>query len=291
MIENSNYITVLGWMVTDLGLSGNELLCYSVIYGFCQDDESCFNGSRKYLSDWLGCSLPTVDKVLKSLMGKGLIKKTVETRNKVVFNSYKTVKTYQNFQFGGVSKNFIWYKNSLQGYKEILHDNKDILIDIEKKENILKEKKDELFEECWKAYRRKGSKKKSKEYWCKLSDDERKMVLQHIKFYVGSRDLQYQKDFERYLRDKIFMTIVFKNNNVVYDPTRGEDKGYYPETGFSILWNEELRCFYYIGMDLGFIPDGYSDDDRPDGATLILNNARGTIVWNAEQKKWIKKCK
>lgn len=289
MIENNNYITVLGWMVNDLGLSGNELLCYSVIYGFCQDGESCFNGSRKYISDWLGCSLPTVDKVLKSLMEKGLITKTVETRNKVVFNSYRTVKTYQNIKFGGVAENFTGYKNSLQGYKEILHDNKDILIDIEKKENILKEKKDELFEECWKAYRRKGSKGKSKTYWDKLTNEEKEMVLPHIRAYVESREVRFQKDFERYLRDKIFMTIVFKNNNVVYDPTRGEDKGYYPETGFSILWNEELRCFYYIGMDLGFIPDGYSDDDRPDGATLILNNARGTIVWNAELKKWIRK--
>ena len=80
--------------------------------------------------------------------------------------------------------------------------------------------KSELFEECWLAYRRKGSKKKSFDYWRKLSDDEKKNVLPHIKAYVSNRDLQYQKDFERYLRDKVFTTIVFHGNKVVYDPTK-----------------------------------------------------------------------
>ena len=40
-------------------------------------------------------------------------------------------------------------------------------------------KKDELFEECWKAYRRKGSKSKAKSYWNKLKDDEKNRVLEY----------------------------------------------------------------------------------------------------------------
>ena len=78
----------------------------------------------------------------------------------------------------------------------------------------------DVFEECWVAYKRKGSKKKSLEYWKKLTDTEKQNVLPHIKAYVSTRDLQYQKDFERYLRDKIFQTVVFSGNNVVYDPTK-----------------------------------------------------------------------
>lgn len=81
------------------------------------------------------------------------------------------------------------------------------------------DKKDELFEKCWEAYKRKGSKKKSKEYWVKLSDKEKEKVMPHICAYVSSREVCYQKDFERYIRDKTFLTVVFSNNNVIYDPS------------------------------------------------------------------------
>ena len=79
-------------------------------------------------------------------------------------------------------------------------------------------KKDELFEECWIAYRRKGKKWKAKTYWDKLKEDERGKVLQHIKPYVSVNELRYQQDFERYLRDKTFESIVVKGNIIVYDP-------------------------------------------------------------------------
>ena len=79
-------------------------------------------------------------------------------------------------------------------------------------------KKDELFEECWIAYRRKGKKGKAKTYWDKLKEDERGKVLQHIKSYVSVNELRYQQDFERYLRDKTFESIVVKGNIIVYDP-------------------------------------------------------------------------
>ena len=35
-VNPENYITVQGWMVTDLNLKGNELLIYACIYGFSQ---------------------------------------------------------------------------------------------------------------------------------------------------------------------------------------------------------------------------------------------------------------
>lgn len=86
------------------------------------------------------------------------------------------------------------------------------------------DKKDELFDECWKAYRRKGSKKKSKEYWNKLKDKEKGSVLNHINAYVSTRDIQFQKDFERYLRDKNFNDVVYSNNVIVYDPIASVEK-------------------------------------------------------------------
>ena len=155
--------------------------------------------------------------------------------------------------------------------------------------------KDDLFETCWVAYRRKGSKKKAREYWRKLTNTEKENVMAHIKAYVKSRDLCYQKDFERYLRDKTFNEIIIKGNNIIYDPTKlgkGESVSsvYTPSGNFSITWDDSLQAYIYIGFysDGQGIADGYTDNNRPDGARIVLNNGRGEIVWSAITKTWIK---
>ena len=154
------------------------------------------------------------------------------------------------------------------------------------------DKKDDLFESCWMAYKRKGSKKKSKEYWRKLSEKEKDGVLPHIKAYVSTRELQFQKDFERYLRDKVFLTIVFKDNKVIYDPTRNDDSignVYMPTTDGALLWNDYYNCYIYTGWwDGVHISDGYDDSNRPDKATVMLNNGRGTLIWDKNYKVWNK---
>lgn len=74
------------------------------------------------------------------------------------------------------------------------------------------------FEECWKLYRRKGSKKKSLEQWQKLTPEEQGQVLNHIPAYVESvSDIKYQKDFCRYLRDKCFLNVVYKDGKTIFD--------------------------------------------------------------------------
>ena len=151
--------------------------------------------------------------------------------------------------------------------------------------NAVKEKKDELFEECWVTYKRKGSKKKSREYWNKLSQREKEQVLPHIKAYAQSREIQYQKDFERYLRDKTFKTIVFMNNSVLYDPTKQSIKEYMPQ-GRGIYYDENNKTYMCIEPFYGEIYDGYTNDNRPDGARISLNNGRGTITWSANTHRW-----
>ena len=56
-IKNENFITIHAWMISRLGLSGASLIIYAVIFGFSQDGESYFRGSRQYLADWCNCSL------------------------------------------------------------------------------------------------------------------------------------------------------------------------------------------------------------------------------------------
>lgn len=75
MVSHRNYIQIQGWMISDLGLKGNELLCYALIYGFSQDDTSEFSGSTRYIAEWLNISKRTALELLKTLVQKGLLTK------------------------------------------------------------------------------------------------------------------------------------------------------------------------------------------------------------------------
>ena len=157
----------------------------------------------------------------------------------------------------------------------------------ENKEKNNKKEKDEKFEECWLAYNRKGSKAKALEYWNKLSDADKALVLPHIKVYVSTRERVYQKDFERYLRDKIFKTIIVKGNDTIYDPEQFTNKEEYrPITdGVFQIWNPERKCLLFNGF-IDQLNDGYTSDTRPDGAKVAWNMYEW--VWSSQRKEWVK---
>ena len=70
-----NFITVPGFAIVELGLSGNELLCYSLIYGFTQDKETEFKGSLYYISSALNVTRQNAKKIIDRLIDRGLIEK------------------------------------------------------------------------------------------------------------------------------------------------------------------------------------------------------------------------
>lgn len=125
-VRNENSFIISGWMINELGLSGNALMIFAIIFGFSQDGESCFTGSRKYLCDFTGATKPTVDKALNDLIDKGYILKYVEKRNDVIYNRY---------QINLNILNFTGSKESLPPCKETLPNNKVDNKDI--KENII----------------------------------------------------------------------------------------------------------------------------------------------------------
>ena len=277
-MKNNNYITITGWMVNELSLSGNDLICYAIIYGFSQDD-NYWEGSQSYLSEWLGISKRATVDILKRLISDGHIVKQEYEVNKVKFCKYKAV-----------VPNFMGSEESaLGGSEESSPDNNSSISKEKKERDKSLSKKDELFEECWEAYRRKGSKANAKPYWKKFTEEEKNRVLPHIKAYVSVRDIAFQKDFERYLKDKIFETVVVKGKDIVYDPSQGTESEYHPYGNLSLMFSEKYQCYIYIGYYDGTLIDGYTDDERPDGATVMLNSGRGTIVWSKSEKKWILK--
>lgn len=100
-MSNDNFVVIQGWMCNELGLKGNDLLVYALIYGFSQDGESEFSGGRNYIAKTFNISLPTVDKALKNLVDKHLIKKISVDINNVTFNKYKITLGVVKNLYGG----------------------------------------------------------------------------------------------------------------------------------------------------------------------------------------------
>ena len=84
-----NFIHIPGFAVVKLHLSGNELLCYSLVYGFSQDGENEFEGSLTYIASALNITKQNAKKVIDRLIEKELIIKREEVRNGVKYCHYR----------------------------------------------------------------------------------------------------------------------------------------------------------------------------------------------------------
>ena len=92
-MKDNTYITIQSWMITDLDLKGTELLVYATIFGFSQDGESRFKGSRQYLAEWCNGTTRSVQTALNSLVERGLIQKFENTVNNVKLCEYVAIFT------------------------------------------------------------------------------------------------------------------------------------------------------------------------------------------------------
>ena len=80
-MRKDGYVVVQPWMVTDYNLNGNKLLIYALIWGFSQDDQSCFYGSVSYIVEYFKLSKRAVLNLLGELEKDGLTRKWSETVN------------------------------------------------------------------------------------------------------------------------------------------------------------------------------------------------------------------
>lgn len=71
MINRDNYFVTFYWMETELGLRGNEVKAFAIIYGLTQGGEDCTR--VKYLSEWLNISRTATSQLLARLVEKGAI--------------------------------------------------------------------------------------------------------------------------------------------------------------------------------------------------------------------------
>jgi hypothetical protein len=61
---------------------------------------------------------------------------------------------------------------------------------------------DEQFEQWWELYRRKGNKIQTSKQWDKLTNEEKQEAIEKTPAYVDGRERKYQKDGERFIRDR-----------------------------------------------------------------------------------------
>lgn len=144
-VKDENYINIQGWMVTKLGLKGNELLIYAIIYGFSQTEDQTFNGSLQYLADWTNSTKQGVTKNLKALVEKGYIVKEDKYINNVKFCEYYATKlnTVYNSVAQGIQQSLTGYTTKFntpmqQSLTNNINDNIDNKLDniIELKDNV-----------------------------------------------------------------------------------------------------------------------------------------------------------
>lgn len=146
---------------------------------------------------------------------------------------------------------------------------------------------EKAFDSCWKEYGRKGNKALAKRIWADIPISSLAIISKHITAYVGSREKRFTKDFERYLKDGEYNKIVFNGNNIIFDPTQADNiDEYIPKTdGIFQYWDDANKVLRFNG-DIANLDDGYTSDNRPDGATVSWGMY--SWKWSKQNKEWRK---
>lgn len=71
----NNYIVVQSWMTQELGLKGNSLILYALIYGFSQTEKQSCTCGIEYMQAWTHSSKQGVLNALDALVNAGLIER------------------------------------------------------------------------------------------------------------------------------------------------------------------------------------------------------------------------
>lgn len=88
MANGEWYYVVHQWM-QELGLRGTELNLFAILYGYSQQEDGCFYGTRATLAKRCGVSSTrTIDSALESIINKGLIRKKVVMRDEQPLITY-----------------------------------------------------------------------------------------------------------------------------------------------------------------------------------------------------------
>ncbi len=268
----------------DKNLTWNEKILFLEIDSYTSKDKDCYF-SNEYISELLGISITNASKTISSLIEKGYIVKTKFDGRKRYVKSALSYSTSLHCQ----------QQQPSHAHTIDIINNKD-LINKNNKEDIkeLKEK----FANFVSNYKKAGGRVRGVDTefndFTKRHKDW-KLVVPYLdaalrREVLARNQAKIEKKF--YPEMKNLQTYLGKQRAWELYVTIGEeiqDNKYEPR-GRTIWFNEDTQSYW---SDYNFydecIYDGYTDDERPDGAEITLNNARGTYKWNSNNKKWEKK--
>jgi len=208
-IDNKLYYQVAAWMINDLNLKGQELICYAIIYSLSQLGQGRYFSGLDYLASFMQCSQPTASKALKGLQDRGLIAReevTTDTGRRVLYYcTNPDERGDAKDSFRGVNKNFMdgvnkkFMDNNINNKEYNNKNNKRLSNDNPKVEYS------EDFISFWKLYHNGGKQQAYKE-WNKLTQKEKQKAIDNVNDYL--KYCKYKgrtiKDTSSYLHQKGF---------------------------------------------------------------------------------------
>lgn len=276
-------------LVFDKSLSDRARFVY--VFMACKPDSWDF--FLEPMSKDIGYSIDTLRKYLNELVASGWLVKGEQSNEHGIFGAVEyTLKATiftdtEKFRHGKNTAQENIDNISIPCTKETI--NKEI----KKEEKELKEK----FASFVSLYKKMGGKVRGVETefndFTKRHKDW-KNVLPYLELAVqretkAREQAKAQKKF--FPEPKMLQTYLGKQRAWELYVTIGEEivkEEYTPICDGALHWNDYYKTYIYVGMFYGHVSDGYTDDNRPDGAKVMLGNGGGFIVWNKETKNWIK---
>jgi hypothetical protein len=289
------YIPIEIWK--DKSLSWNEKILFLEIDSFTTQDKDCYI-SNEYIAKLLNVGETTANKILSSLIKKGYVIKTrFDGRQRFVksalhFTTRQGCTEVQGWVADCDNSNNIIYNKTHTVPKTITYK--------EKEKEKEKESAFEIFNNFVKLYKKltkkpvRGTKTEFEDFKKRHRDWEK--VLPYLSTAI-ERETKERENAKAngyfFPEPKMLQTYLGKQRAWELYVSVGEDLNminneYIPEQSPMLMWNDYYKCYMYTGYWDGHISDGYEDDNRPDGASVTLNNGRGTIVWSNKTKQWIK---
>lgn len=94
--KRCQYLVVFDWMYDNFGFNVSEANALAVVYGFCQDGKSWYQGGSTYLAERLHISQKSAKNYLANFVRIGILKKGTRMVGKVAYNIYQTVPDIEN---------------------------------------------------------------------------------------------------------------------------------------------------------------------------------------------------
>lgn len=267
-------------------LTWNEKILFLEIDSYTSKDKDCYF-SNEYIAELLGISVTNASKTISSLIEKGYIIKTKFDGRKRYVKSALSFTTSQTCQERQPSHACAIVNKTNTTNKELI--NKD-----NKEEKELKEK----FANFVSLYKKAGGRVRGVDTefndFIKRHKDW-KLVIPYLEIALkretkARNQARLEKRFFPKMKD--LQTYLGKQRAWELYVVIGEDikDNQYEPQGRTIWFNEDTKSYWtYDNFYYEIIDDGYTDEERPDGAEITLNNGRGTYRWNSNNKKWEKK--